>query len=147
MPSVDLIYHNSTFIPISVADQIVLEACYSNLPLSSCTIDSVDVPPLAHHLHDEFPFANYVCDLQRSLANWSLTLPVEAHLNSGPPLYALYHLYLQISCLHPATAMTTDPSCLQAIIHRIHNEAMGHLNQTLHQLGMGKFLLDLQWYV
>ena len=43
--------------------------------------------------------------------------------------------------------MTTDPSCLQAIIHHIHNKAMGHLNQTFHQLSMGKFLLDLQRYM
>ena len=144
MPSVNLIYHNGSFVPVSVSDQVVLEACYGHLPLSSHTLDSVDIPPLTHCLHNEFPSANYIHDLQRSLADHSLTLPVEAHLNFSSLLYHLYHLYLQISHLHPTTAITSDPGCLQTIVCHIHNETMGCLNQTFHQLGMGDFLLDLQ---
>ena len=146
-PSVDLAYHNSSFIPVSISDQVILEAHYGNLTPSSCTLDSVDILPLAHCPHDELPSTAYVRDLDKSLSNHHLTLPIKADLNFGSLLYALYHLYPQVSHLCPASDLTTDPTCLHTIICCIHNEAMGCLNLIFHQLGMGEFPLDLQRYM
>ena len=123
-------------------------------PISLATIPtpihSVTIPLYAHTLRDDFPDSQDIKKLSDYLRSPAFALSIDSFLDISSPLYALRRAYLKNSHLRlMSTNISPSPqqTVLSRLIREVYLEIEGSLVMVMYQLGMLKFLEDIDRYM
>ena len=110
---------------------------------------SVDVPIYAHRLRDLPTQLNLDLMMDR-LKDSHLASTLDAHMDIGSPLYALYKIFLQVERLDALYFLSTSIAQVDlwaTIVRSIKDNLEGEILLALQQLGMPEFLEDIERYL
>ena len=110
---------------------------------------SVDIPIYAHRLR-ELP-TQLDLDLMRDcLGDSCLASILDAHMDIGSPLYALYKIFLQVERLDALYTLSTSIAQIDlwaTMVRSIKDNLEGEILLALQQLGMPEFVADIERYL
>ena len=110
---------------------------------------SVDVPIYAHRLRD-LPTQLNLNLMMDHLKDSHLASTLDAHMDIGSPLYALYKIFLQVERLDALYSLSTSIAQVDlwaTIIRSIKDNLEGEILLALQQLGMPEFIEDVERYL
>ena len=110
---------------------------------------SVDIPTYAHRLRDLPTQLDLDLMLDR-LKDSRLASTLDAHMDIGSPLYALYKIFLQVECLKTLYTISTSVTQMDlwaTLVCSIKDNLEGEILLVLQQLGMPKFVADIERYL
>ena len=112
-------------------------------------IFSVDVPTYAHRLW-ELPTQLDLDLMLDRLKDSRLASTLNAHMDIGSPLYALYKIFLQVECLDALYTISTSIAQIDlwaTLVCSIKDNLEGEILLILQQLGMPEFIADVECYL
>ena len=110
---------------------------------------SIDVPTYAHHLR-ELPTQLDLDLMMDRLKDSRLASTLDAHVDIGSPLYALYKIFLQVEHLDTLYTLSTSVAQIDlwaTMVRSIRNNLEGEILLALQQLGMLEFIADVECYL
>lgn len=110
---------------------------------------SIDVPTYAHRLR-ELPTQLDLNLMMDRLRDSRLASTLDAHMDVGSPLYALYKIFLQVEQLDALYTLSTSIAQIDlwaTMIRSIKDNLEGEILLALQQLGMPEFVADVERYL
>ena len=110
---------------------------------------SVDVPTYAHRLR-ELPTQLDLDLMLDRLKDFCLASTLDAHMDIGSPLYALYKIFLQVEHLEALYTISTSIAQIDlwaTLVCSIKDNLEGEILLVLQQLGMPEFIADVEHYL
>ena len=109
----------------------------------------VDVPTYAHRLW-ELPTQLDLDLMLDRLKDSHLASTLDAHMDIGSPIYTLYKIFLQVECLEALYTISTSVTQIDlwaTLVCSIKDNLEGEILLVLQQLGMPKFIADVERYL